>query len=214
MVFVVNTEFSVYPAPRTRLVKPHSGRNEALSVVVLMSLIVALMALRFSLLVSPERVVHLKPYQLLDSELKLNQNLVYRSMLSSLADIDDVRNDEGQWPEAVLLEEEGILPFASKLLPAPADQLKWVSYDGGTWVDYLGTDISGKNRISYILRLIDLHGNYHPHPHPGVDYDPDLSIAAQVWIYTQPGRPYPGERLPEAGWLWVLGPAEPGAGRR
>jgi len=92
---------------------------------------------------------------------------------------------------------------------APADKLQWVSYDGGSWVDYLGTDPTGDNRVSYILRLIDLHGSYHPHPHPGIDYDPELTVAVQVWIYYEGGRFYPGERLTEAGWIWLLSPSDP-----
>ena len=188
---------------------PHSGRAESFWVGVLAVLILGAMALRFASLASQPQAVPLKPYQRLDAELSAAQHLVYRSLLSSTSDVEDLRALEGQWPEAALLEEEGIAPFADDSMPAPVDGLQWVSYDGGTWVDYLGTDTEGNNRVSYILRLIDLHGGYHPHPHPGIDYDPELTLAAQVWVYDEGGRFYPGERLPEAGWIWLLSRFDP-----
>ena len=57
--------------------------------------------------------------------------------------------------------------------------------------------------------MIDLHAGYHPHPHPGVDYDPEMLVAVLVWYFPEAGRPYPGERLPESGWLWLLRPDDP-----
>jgi hypothetical protein len=202
------------PAPRAaageiRLVRPSSGLSESLWVGALALLIIGAMALRFLAVASREPTIQLQAYQRLDTGLSPTEHLVYRTLLASVTDLVDLRAREGQWPEAVLLEEEGISPFADELMPAPADALQWVSYDGGSWVDYLGTDTTGANRVSYILRLIDLHGSYHPHPHPGIDYDPELAVAAQIWIYDEGGRFYPGERLPEAGWTWLLSPADP-----
>ena len=135
------------------MVPPHSGREESFWVGVLAVLILGAMALRFASLVSQPQAVPLKPYQRLDAELSAAQHLVYRSLLSSTSDVEDLRALEGQWPEAALLEEEGITPFAADSMPIPADGLQWVSYDGGTWVDYLGTDTNGGNRISYIIRI-------------------------------------------------------------
>lgn len=197
------------PRIRTRVVQPHSSQSESFWVAVLAMLIVYAMVMRLGMLQQRDQPIEPKTYQRLDSELSTEAHLVYRTMLASVADIDDLRAQEGQWPEALLLDQEGIPPFARALMPTPADRLQWVSYDGGTWVDYLGTDVEGENKLSYILRLIDLHGGYHPHPHPGVDYDPELAVAAQVWVYDQAGRYYPGERLPEAGWSWVLSPSDP-----
>jgi hypothetical protein len=192
-----------------RLVTPSSGRREGLWVGALVVVIIGAMTLRFVTLASRAPAIHLNPYQRLDTGLSSTQHLVYRTLLASVSDVVDLRAQEGQWPEAVLLEEDGISPFAPESMPAPADKLQWVSYDGGSWVDYLGTDPTEENRISYILRLIDLHGSYHPHPHPGIDYDPELTVAVQVWVYDEGGRFYPGERLPEAGWIWLLSPGDP-----
>lgn len=198
----------------TRLVPPYSARRETLWVLVLLLVIIAAMAVRFASLETQPTEVSLTPYQDLDSVLSTDQHLVYRTMLASVSDIHDLRAREGLWPEVLLLEEEGLQPFARDLMPAPADRLQWASYDGGTWVDYLGTPDAGTNRLSYILRLIDLHGGYHPHPHPGVDYDPELRLAAQVWVFERPVRSYPGERLPEAGWRWILSSTDPLLSRR
>lgn len=194
---------------RTRVVPPHSARSETLWVGGLALLIIAAMTLRFVQIGARPAELQLKPYQRLDDELSETAHLVYRALLASVADVEQLRAEEGQWPEAILLEEDGIPPFVRPYMPVPADGLQWVSYDGGSWVDYLGTDTAGRHRVSYILRLIDLHAGYHPHPHPGIDYDPERLVAAQVWIFDEAGRLYPGERLPEAGWTWVLSRLDP-----
>ncbi|MCZ7585984.1 MAG: hypothetical protein M5R36_23150 [Deltaproteobacteria bacterium] len=97
-------------------------------------------------------------------------------------------------------------PFDQELLPGGLRGFVWKENDGGSWVDYAATR---DDSTSFILRVIDLHEKYHPHPHPGIDYDPRMRLAVQVWIYEEPNRAYPGERLPEAGWIWVVTPDDP-----
>jgi hypothetical protein len=185
-------------------VKPHSPWPESFAVLVAAIVIISLMTLRFGLTPGDNNQQVLKSYQALMQSLPRQDQLVYRTLLAGVPDVVDMLDELGQWPEATLLEEAEVPPFAPGYLPPPLNQLIWVSYDGGTWVDYLGHDVSGQSNVSYILRLIDLHGGYHPHPHPGVDYDPNQTLAIQVWRFPQAQRPYPGERLPEAGWLWLI----------
>jgi hypothetical protein len=167
------------------------------------------MVLRFNSIPRNKNEVVLKNYQELFQSLDTLDQAVYRSLSASVADIVDMTGQIGQWPESILLEDAHVPPLAKGYLPAPADDLIWISYDGGTWVDYLGHDSSGRMSVSYILRLIDLHGSYHPHPHPGVDYDPNQAVAVQVWRYPVAQRPYPEERLPEAGWRWIVQEDDP-----
>jgi hypothetical protein len=190
-------------------VRPFTRRRETLVVSAAMLAVVCLMILRFTLIPGKSSGLVLKSYQQLSQKLEPPDQLIYRSLLSSVTDVLDLADDLGQWPEAGLLEEAGVPPFAAGFLPAPVDRLIWVGYDGGTWVDYLGHDLSGRLQASYILRLIDLHGGYHPHPHPGVDYDPNQAIAVQIWRFDKGQRAYPGERLPEAGWIWLIDENDP-----
>lgn len=34
-------------------------------------------------------------------------------------------------------------------------------------------------------------------------------MAAQVWLFPDGGVTYPGERLPEAGWVWLVQAGDP-----
>ena len=194
----------IQPATRVRLVAPDSPLRESLGVLLVAVLVVTLMAWRFMSLPEKRGDERLQSYQRSAQSLESQEQTVYRSLLSSVPDIIDLMDRLGQWPEAALLEEEEVPPFAAGYLPPRLDGLVWVGYDGGTWVDYLGHAADGSTEVSYILRLIDLHGGYHPHPHPGIDYDPELAVAVQVWRYPAAQRPYPGERLPEAGWIWLV----------
>jgi hypothetical protein len=198
------TSSSAQAVGRLQQVRPQTQWRESLAVLLAIVVIITLMALRFLLLPSDKTEITLKSYQQLIHTLELQDQVVYRSLFSSVAEVVHMADQLGQWPEATLLEEAEIPPFALGYLPAPVDDFIWIGYDGGTWVDYLGHDRSGRSTVSYILRLIDLHGGYHPHPHPGVDYDPELTVAIQIWRYAETQRPYPGERLPEAGWTWII----------
>lgn len=190
-------------------IRPHNPGRETLFVFFVSALIILFMGIRFIAVSTKTTAPTLRPYQRLHTAFSESQNTLYRAMLSSLTDILALRDQEGFWPEADLLAMENIPPFDSQLLPKALRGYRWIGYDGGSWIDYLGQDVSGQQPVTFILRLIDLHAGYHPHPHPGIDYDPELTVAAQVWFFPKAQRAYPGERLPEAGWFWIVQPDDP-----
>ncbi len=191
------------------LVPPLRARGETIGLIGTITAIVLLMALRFAIFTGQEDKLYLRPYQRLDSILQGPQRTLYQSLLAVVPDVLDIRDQEGQWPEAELLEMENLPPFDNKFLPQDLRTYEWTGYDKGSWIDYCGQNPTGEHPVTFLLRIIDIHARYHPHPHPGVDYDPNQPVAVQVWIYPEPNRPYPGERLPEAGWWWVVRPDDP-----
>jgi hypothetical protein len=191
------------------IVSPLDAKRETVGVLLTIELIVLLMALRFFLISSIEAPQYMKPYQRLVTMLTGTQRTLYQTLLSSVSEIEFLRNREGKWPAEALLKMEDLPPFAVAYLPKDLEEYTWVSYDRETWVDYIGNNPVDPKAHSFILRVIDLHADYHPHPRPGRDYDPDQKLAVQVWIYPESTRPYPGERLTEAGWWWVVSPDDP-----
>ena len=193
----------------THIVAPLDARRETIGLFIAIEIIVLLMAVRFFLVSGDEELTYLRSYQRLDTMLVGNQRSLYQTLLTSVSDIEYLRDQQGQWPGLDALEMEGVPPFAPDFLPSSLQAYRWSMHDGGTWVDYLGVNPEDPEAYSFIFRVIDLHKDYHPHPHPGQDYDPNLRLAAQLWIYPEPVRPYPGERLTEADWWWVLSPDDP-----
>lgn len=191
------------------IVPPLDAKRETVGVLLAIELIVLLMALRFFLISGSEVPQYIRPYQRLDTMLTGTQRTLYQTLLSSVSEIEFLRNREGKWPEVALLEMEDVPPFAVAFLPKELQDYTWVGHDGETWVDYIGNNPADPTAYSFILRVIDLHADYHPHPHPGLDYDPNQKVAVQVWIYPDSTRSYPGERLTEAGWWWVVSPDDP-----
>lgn len=189
------------------IVSPLSSCRETLGLILVCAIIMTMMGLRFYTVKMKQNEIHLRPYQKLDSILTNEQRTLYRTLHSSVSDIINIRSQEGWWPETELLKQENIPPFDQQLLPKELKGYFWVGYNSGSWIDYLGQD--KQSSITFILRLIDLHASYHPHPHPGTDYDPELSVAVQVWFFSSSERSYPGERLPEAGWFWLMREDDP-----
>ena len=185
------------------------AKRETMGVLVAIELIVVLMAIRFFLISGTETPQYIMPYQRLNTILMGTQRTLYQTLLSSVTEIEFLRNREGQWPEEVLLKKEDVPPFAGAFLPKELQDFEWLSHSSETWVDYIGNNPEDPEAHSFILRVIDLHADYHPHPHPGLDYDPNMKLAVQVWIYPEPNRSYPGERLPDANWWWVVDPDDP-----
>ena len=204
----VTTGAGSTPAYRERLVAPYSGRRETLVFGLAALSVLALATLRFTTGEPAATAPELAPYQRLDDELSVPQRTLYRTLTASVPEILALRDREGTWPEAELLELEALPPFDRAFLPADLAAYLWQGYDGGAWIDYFGR-ADGEGLPGFILRLIDLHAAYHPHPHPGIDYDPDLAVASQIWFLPAGAAGYPGERLPEAGWLWLLTPDDP-----
>ncbi len=177
--------------------------------MIAIEIIVLLMVFRFYMVSGDEDLQFLYPHQRLDTILTGTQRSLYQTLISSVSDIEFLRDQQGQWPGVELLKMEDIPPFAPAFLPSALQAYNWSSYDGGTWVDYLGHNQADSEAHSFILRVIDLHADYHPHPHPGQDYDPNQKLAAQLWVYPEPTRSYPGEYVIEANWWWVMSPDDP-----
>ena len=198
-------EFEVRPASMVR--EAGFGALFALTVC-------ALAGLRFYLLSTKAENRELAAYQRADSVIAGPDRSLYRSLRSAVPDIIALREREGIWPEADLLRQEWIPPFAPQILPKSLRAMRWIGYDGGSWVDYLGQFTDRSKPLTFILRLIDLNAGYHPHPHPGINYEATRTVAYQIWYHPTPARAYPGERLPEDGWLWLIGPGDrlPGKG--
>lgn len=192
-----------------RIVAPLDAKRETIGVLIAIEMIVLLMVVRFYMVSGGEQVQYLRPYQRLDTILIGTQRSLYQTLISSVADIEFLRDQQGQWPGIELLQREDVPPFAPAFLPSALQEYNWSMYDGGTWVDYLGNNPEDSEAHSFILRVIDLHSDYHPHPHPGQDYDPNQKLAVQLWVYPEPTRPYPGEYVTEANWWWVMSPDDP-----
>jgi len=198
---------------REVLVVPLAARREALILIVIISLIILFMALRFSLVRSDDSRESLKSYQSPDLYLKNQAPTLYRSLLGSVGDILDLREESGSWPDVVLLSSEGVPPFAGNFLPMGLRGFTWQRHAGEGWVDYFGvnSDIASAEEQgadplenSFVLRIIDLQSEDHPHPHFGKDNDPLMRFSYQIWMNQQVTE-YPGERLIERGWKWVVG---------
>ena len=188
-----------------RRVPPARGRGEAVGVLAALALIAVAMTVRAILVAAQEDRIWLQPYQRLDSSLTTDEQTLFRTLLAAEFDVADLRGGTGFWPDADALAGAFVPPFDAAMVPPALRGFRWSTYDGGSWVDYLGTIGDGAvGSEAFLLRLIDLHAGYHPHPHPGVDYDPEQLVAVQVWSHPDPSTAYPGERLPEAGWLWVV----------
>ena len=191
-----------------RRVQPASRSVESVWVFAAISLIVVVMIVRWALVGAGPSGLALQPYQESTDDLPPMQWVLSQAAIASVPDVLRLRDAQGYWPEAAELEKSDLPPFDTRYLPASLGGYQWIDYDGGAWVDYWGYDSTGRQRRTVILRIIDLHAAYHPHPHPGIDYDPDAFFGLQLWYFPEPQRPYPGERLPEAGWTWLVRPGE------
>ena len=180
--------------------------SETIGVLITITLIGIGVGLRWASLEGAPDAPALKPYQRSTDDLAPMQRVLMQAALASAPDVLHLRATDGFWPDAERLAASNVPPFDSSFLPRPLRGYRWISYDGGAWVDYLGYDVANTDARTVILRVIDLHAAYHPHPHPGVDYDPDAFFALQLWYFPADQRPYPGERLPEAGWFWLIPP--------
>ena len=175
-----------------------------MGVLAALAMIAIVLAIRAMLVTAPDTERLLMPYQRLDSDLSIHEQTLYRTLLAAEYDIADLRGRSGFWPDTAALADAFVPPFDATLVPPALQRYRWTAHDGGSWVDYVGRWAEADEETqAFLLRLIDLHAGYHPHPHPGVDYDPEQLVAVQVWSHPD-ATTYPGERLPEAGWSWVL----------
>ncbi len=207
---------------REVLVTPLAARREALALITVICLIILLMGLRFSLLPSSKDSRRsLQPYQLNDTLLKSQAPTLYRSLLGVVGDILDLRDETGNWPDAALLKEEALPPFASNFLPVALRGYVWKMHASEGWVDYYGinSDVGKEDKEavdplenSFILRIIDLKSEDHPHPHFGTHDDAKMLFTFQVWINPQT-TDYPADSLVEKGWKWIVRSGTPVGGK-
>ena len=197
---------------REIVVAPKAARHEALALVAAIGVIIVLMGWRFSLVRSTDTRAALRNYQLADIHLKNQAPILYRSLMGVVMDIEDLREENGSWPEITLLEEESLPPFAVNFLPMGLRGFICERHTGEGWVDYFGVNRNvsseekkGRDPLenSFLLRIIDLQSKQHPHPHSGQDNDPSMRFSFQVWMNPQV-TDYPGENLVERGWKWVV----------
>ncbi len=198
---------------REVIVVPLAARREALALVLLIGLIVVLMGLRFSALKTVDTRKSLQPYQMSDLRLQSQAPILYRSLLGSVADILDFREEDGRWPDVTLLKDEELPPFAGNFLPMGLRGFVWQEHARTGWVDYFGFNGNaaedtkqGKDPLknSFILRIIDLQSDDHPHPHFGQHNDLTKRFVHQVWLNPQI-TDYPAGNLIEKGWKWIVG---------
>ena len=195
-------------ALRERLVRPRDQRVEASLVAIVVLLIVGAACIRaLPTIVQRGTEKRIADYQVPEAMLSSDAALAYRTLAAAVADIAVVHEQSRRWPDVPALAREGVPPFDSVAATASLRQLSWTSHDGGSWVDYQGRSASA-GTPAFILRIIDLHADYHPHPHPGRDYDPAQRIAAQIWWFPDGLSGYPGERLTESGGKWIVRDAE------
>ncbi len=200
---------------REVLVVPLAARREALALTGAILLIMLLMGIRFFLLSSDIKEVKTLPaYQVKDITLKNQAPILYRSLLSTIADIQDLRDESGKWPTVAELKDEALPPFASNFLPVGLRGFHWTGYIHQGWVDYYGInkDVGSEEKQgsdplenSFILRIIDLQSTDHPHPHIGRDNDSTTRYTAQVWMNPQ-SVDYPAAALIAKGWKWLVQP--------
>jgi len=198
---------------REVLVVPLAARREALALVGAILLIILLMGVRFSLIPSKNNAIKALPsYQIYDITLTNQAPMLYRSLLTAVADIEDLRDESGAWPRSTRLQKEVIPPFDASFLPVGLRGFQWKSYPHKGWVDYHGInkDVGSEDKESvdplensFVLRIIDLQSKDHPHPHFGRDKDPNVRYSAQIWMNPQHVE-YPGANLVTKGWKWVV----------
>jgi hypothetical protein len=152
----------------------------------------------------------MRSYHRLDTSLNDTERTIYQAFLSAQNDLLLLWEAKGEWPTVELLDEEGIPPFARDLMPGALQGYRWQAYNRGPWVDYLGVNMEeGDNMPSALLRIINLHADFHPHPHPGIDYDPNQRAAIQIWLHPVDRQKYAGMQLAEYGWSWIVSPDDP-----
>ncbi|GEM_PF-3231122 len=207
---------------RVVTVSPLSARQEALTLVLIIAIILGLMGLRFYLVrKNSPKGTQLQAYQEKDLFLRNQAPIMYRSLCSVAGDILDIYQEEGSWPTVERLEEEALPPFAKDFLPPGLKGYVWKRYPGKGWVDYFGINADvGRDskkgfdplKDSFVLRIIDLNGPKRPGPVLVGPKGQDGRFCWQVWIYPSP-RDYPGaQNLIKSGWKWIVNATEMGAG--
>lgn len=197
------------PAFREVYVRPMSSWREATYVLGLIALIILMVYVRISFLQDRGGKIFMQPYHRLDNTLGELERPMYQAFLASENELLLIWEENGEWPSSAALAEDGIPPFATDMLAGPLRDYTWTTYNREQWVDYLGVGKQDGVLPSVLLRVINLHADYHPHPHPGIDYDPNQKAALQIWLHPEARQRYAGMQLIERGWSWVVSPDDP-----
>ncbi len=204
--------FAVPAGYKEVFVVPLAARREAMGLCIMIAVIIALMVFRFSHVAGIKTNEIMKSYQRMDRVLEDQDPIMYRSLLSVVGEMTDLREDEGKWPSIDFLKEESIPPFANDFLPTGLKGYKWTIHDNGNWVDYYGVNLEKAKAakakeepepVTFILRIIDLQAGEHPHPHAGSDQNKKDKYSSQVWLSTET-EDYPGEDVQKRGWKWII----------
>ena len=192
-------------------IAPLDAKREATGLLAAILVIGILMTVRFVFVQSTVAEAQLKPYQRFDTTLKGQSPVLYRSLLSIVDELIYLQEQAGIWPTVESLEAEHLPPFDRTFLPVGLKSYEWSRHLGTSWVDYFGhrsvtenESLTADERKVFLLRIIDLHTKDHPHPHQGVDYDPNIRYAPQVWLYPEDRTYTPQKQLPEKGWKWIV----------
>ncbi len=195
---------------REKVVAPRAAGRETLYLLLAVTLILAAMALRFTLLHRSAGARGPESYQLADVRLKNQAPALYRALLGSAMDILYLRSADGSWPDIDQLRQEGLPPFAAELLPTGLRGFVWEMHRRSGWVDYFGVDASvGSTRKnadplknSFLLRIIDLQSDDPPFPHCRKTTPERYDI--QVWFNSRK-TDYPASDPIKRGWKWIYG---------
>lgn len=201
---------------REIVVSPGNSWREAVYLLAAFALLALLSFIRVELLPAKTPNMPQQSYHRLDTNLNDTERTIYQAMRSSQTEVMLLwESAEGAWPAVSLLHEEGIPPFAVDLVPGALKEYTWTMYDRGPWVDYLGVSAQkAAGGPSALMRLINLHADFHPHPHPGLDYDPEQRGAVQIWLHPENGQLYAGMQLAERGWAWIVSADDPVLARK
>ena len=198
------------------IVAPLSARREAMALAGIIGIIILVMAIHFSFLKKQSHSNDLAPCQRRDVFLKNQAPLMYRSLSGAAADIIDLHEETGKWPDVPELKTNALPPFAEAFLPTGLKGYTWQIHSGTGFVDYFGynaeaaeLDKQGRDPLkdSFLLRIIDLRAKGHPAIPESTRIGKDQSFLIQVWQYPA-RRDYPGNDPASKGWKWIINSSE------
>ncbi|MBZ0270475.1 hypothetical protein K8I61_00450 [bacterium] len=191
---------------RTRevIVKSPRGAIEGGLVFAVLTMIATAAFVRQATLSGSSEPLFLRPYQRLTTASPNNAVRLFELLSNAAQDAADM-SGAGRFPSIDELRKAGVPPYDESTLAADLRGFAPHETHQPSWADYRFV----RGDAGFILRIIDLHAEYHPHPHPGIDYDPDRRYTYQIWWSGGTRPDDPGERLPEAGWIWIVTPDDP-----
>jgi|CXWL01.1.fsa_nt_gi hypothetical protein len=93
------------------------------------------------------------PYQQHFSALPQVDQQRFVELREGILEIENRRGRSGQWPEVEALRSEEAPPIVSGV--TGAEQLRWKKRQQGTYVNYLGTPVSGNGSAQWLILFIE-----------------------------------------------------------